>query len=286
MADTGTASTQNIADAASAALPVVDVPQVRKALDLATVFGLIFSLALIGGAIAMGSSNANFFNVPSLLIVVLGTMTATAVSYTLTEIKQSGNIIGKSALRKVYNAKALATALVDLAVIAKKKGLLALSTYESELQKDEFLARAIQMTIDGGKPQDINYILSQEIDFLAERHMRTASITRRASEVAPAMGLIGTLVGLVQMLADLENPDTIGPAMALALLTTFYGAIMGTVIMAPLAVKLEKNSRDEVMIKTMIKLAAVSIASQDNPRKLEMELNAALPPTQQIHYFD
>jgi len=104
--------------------------------------------------------------------------------------------------------------------------------------------------------------------------------------VAPAMGLIGTLVGLVKMLADLDNPDSIGPAMAVALLTTFYGAILGTVIMAPLSVKLEKNSSDETMIKTLIVTAATSMARQENPRRLEMLLNSDLPPFEQIRYFD
>jgi len=99
------------------------------------------------------------------------------------------------------------------------------------------------------------------------------------------MGLIGTLVGLVQMLADLENPETIGPAMAVALLTTFYGAILGTVIMAPLSVKLEKNSHDDALIRTLIATAAVSIARQENPRRLEMLLNSELSPSNQIDYF-
>lgn len=286
MSAQNTASGKSGSDGASVLLPSVRIPNVKKSVDLATVLGLLFSFALIGTAISMGSGNASFFDVPSVLIVVLGTMTATAISYTLSEIRQSGHTIGKSFVRKVYDAKALASSLVDIAVIAKKKGVLALTPFESELRKDGFLARAMQMAIDGSKPQDISFILTQEIDFLAERHLRTASMTRRASEIAPAMGLIGTLVGLVEMLANLESPDAIGPAMALALLTTFYGAILGIVVMAPLAVKLDKNSRDEVMIKTMIRLAAVSIARQDNPRKLEMELNSVLPPTQQIRYFD
>ena len=125
-----------------------------------------------------------------------------------------------------------------------------------------------------------------EVEVLAERHKRSASIARRASEVAPAMGLIGTLVGLVQMLADLENPETIGPAMAVALLTTFYGAILGTVVLASIAVKLEKNSADETLIKTLVTIAATSIARQDNPRRLEMMLNSELPPSERIRYFD
>ena len=129
-------------------------------------------------------------------------------------------------------------------------------------------------------------MMTQEIDSLVERHKRSAGIMKRASEIAPAMGLIGTLVGLVQMLADLQNPDSIGPAMAVALLTTFYGAILGTIIMAPMAVKLEKNSSDEVMIKTLILTAATSISRQENPRRLEMLLNSDLPPKEQINYFD
>ena len=126
----------------------------------------------------------------------------------------------------------------------------------------------------------------QEVEAEVERHKRSASITRRASEIAPALGLIGTLIGLVMMLADLENPETIGPAMAIALLTTFYGAILGTIVMAPLAVKLEKRSTDESMMKTLVKIAAASTARQENPRKLEMLLNSELPPAERIRYFD
>lgn len=285
MAD-NTASLSAKGSSDTGAVPTVTIPASRKYIDFATLLGLVFSFALIFFAIAAGASNASFINGPAIMIVIFGTMTATAISYTGQEILHAGQVLKQSLFRKVYRPRSLAKSLVDIAVVAKKKGLLALSALEGTLQKEPFLAHAIQMAVDGGKPEDIELILSQESSFLIERHKRTASMTRRASEVAPAMGLIGTLVGLVQMLADLENPDTIGPAMAVALLTTFYGAILGTVVMAPLAVKLEKNSHDEILIKTMIKLAAVSIAKQDNPRKLEMELNSALPPSEQIKYFD
>ena len=144
----------------------------------------------------------------------------------------------------------------------------------------------MQMVVDGYSAEDIKRLVSQETDALLERHKRSASITRRASEVAPAMGLIGTLVGLVQMLADLENPEAIGPAMAVALLTTFYGAILGTIIMAPLSIKLEKYSYEQALSKTMIMTAAISIAAQENPRRLEMLLNAELPPSERITYFE
>lgn len=269
-----------------ATLPKVTVPESRVVADFATILGLMFAIGLITYAIVIGQSNASFFNVPSLAIVVFGTIAVTAVSYTGEEILRAGNVLSKSMSRRIYDPTRMAKSLLDIAVTAKKKGVLSLSTLETELQKDSFLASTMQMAIDGGKPDDINFVLSQRISGLVERHKRTASITRRASEVAPAMGLIGTLVGLVQMLADLENPETIGPAMAVALLTTFYGAIIGTVVMAPLAVKLEKNSHDEALIRTLIRLTVVSIARQDNPRKLEAELNSTLPPQYQIHYFD
>ena len=267
-------------------LPTVSIEKPYTKTDLATILGLLFAFGFIIGAILIGQSNANFFNIPSLMIVLFGTMAATAISYTGDELKRAGNIISKSMFRKVQKPAHLAGSLLDLAVIAKKKGILALSNYESEFKSDPFLQNALQMVIDGYPPQDIERLLRLQIEAQAERHKRSASITRRASEVAPAMGLIGTLVGLVQMLADLENPETIGPAMAVALLTTFYGAILGTIVMAPLAVKLEKNSSDETLVKTLIATAAASMARQDNPRTLEMQLNAELPPLERIIYFD
>ena len=111
-------------------------------------------------------------------------------------------------------------------------------------------------------------------------------ILRRAGEVAPAMGLIGTLVGLVQMLGQLEDPSSIGPAMAVALLTTFYGAILANMFFLPLATKLERNAGVEAQVKQIYALGAASIARQENPRRLEVALNATLPPTERVRFFD
>lgn len=267
-------------------LPNIKIEKPKTRPDLATILGIIFAIGLIVGAIAMGKSDANFFNVPSLLIVLFGSMAATSISFTGSELAKAGHIIAKSLFRKFDDPKKLALSLMDLAVVSRKRGVLSLASFESQLQKNPFLYSSIQLVVDGYGPEDIQRLLSQEIDTQVERHTRSASIARRASEVAPAMGLIGTLVGLVQMLADLENPESIGPAMAVALLTTFYGAILGTIIMAPLAVKLDKNSSDEAKIKNLILTAATSIARQENPRRLEMLLNSELSPSEQIRYFD
>lgn len=267
------------------ALPSISLRRAQVKIDFATLFGIFTALGLIVAAIVMGQSDASFFNAPSVMIVVLGTMAATAISYTGEELARAGSIIGKSIFRRVQPPSRLAKTLMDFAVIARKKGVLSLGQFENELRKDPFMEKAMRLVIDGYTPHYIETLLQQEIDALLERHKRSASITRRAAEVAPAMGLIGTLVGLVQMLANLESPETIGPSMAVALLTTFYGAILGTIIMAPLAVKLEKNSADEALIKTLVMGAAVSIARQENPRQLEMLLNSDLPPSQRIRYF-
>lgn len=267
-------------------LPNIRLLPAKTTLDVATTLGLFFSFGLIAGAILISESNASFFNAPSLMIVLFGTIAATSISFTTEEITKFGSVFGKSFRRKTINYSNMATTLVDLSVIAKKKGILALSNYDKDLQRYKFLSRAMQMVVDGYGAEEIDHLLQQEIDTLTERHKRSASIARRASEIAPAMGLIGTLVGLVQMLADLENPETIGPSMAIALLTTFYGAILGTIVMAPLAVKLDKNSNDEALAKTLARIAATSIARQDNPRRLEMLLNSELPPGDRIQYFD
>lgn len=265
---------------------VINIRPPARQLDLATILGIFFALALIAGAISMGTGDASFFDVPSILIVILGTIAATSIAYTGAEMRRAGKILANSVFRKVWNYSGMAVQLLDLATLARKKGTLALGGAMAEISKDKLLARAVELVTDGYSAEDIERVLSQEIDALVERHRRSAGILRRAAEIAPAMGLIGTLVGLVQMLAALDNPDAIGPAMAVALLTTFYGAILGMVILSPLAAKLERNSNDEATIRTLIMVGMASIARQENPRRLEMLLNSELPPESRIKYFD
>lgn len=268
------------------ALPKFKLPRMRTSLDWASVIGLLAALGLIVVAIVIGQSDATFFNGPALLIVFFGTIAATSISYTGEELARAGHVIGSSLVQYKIQPQKLAHSLIDLAVISHRKNLLTLSDYYNDMSPQPFLRRAIELAVDDMPAAHIDHILSNEIEAFKDRHRRSASITRRAAEVAPAMGLIGTLVGLVQMLADLQNPETIGPSMAVALLTTFYGAILGTIIMGPLAVKLDKQSADEVLNKTLIKTAAVAIANKENPRRLEVLLNSELPPSQQIKYFD
>lgn len=264
----------------------VRIVKSKVSLDLTTVFGLVLTFALITVAILIGKSDANFFNIPSFLIVILGTMTVTSISFSWEEVANAGKVIGNSLFRKRLQPSLMANQLMDVAMLAKTRGLLALASAENELKKDRHLFKAVQIVTDGYNAEDIERVLAQDLDALVERHRRSANILRRGSEIAPAMGLIGTLIGLVQMLANLQDPETIGPAMAVALLTTFYGAILGTAVLAPMAAKLERNSNEEAMLRTLIMISMSSIARQDNPRRLEMLLNSELPPSERIKYFD
>lgn len=264
----------------------IRIAKSKVSLDLTTVLGLVLTFALISVAIMIGKSDANFFNIPSFLIVILGTMTVTSISFSWEELLNAGKVIGNSLFKKRHKSSVMARQLLDISVLAKKRGILALASAESELKKDPHLYKAAQIVTDGYEVVDIERVLSQDLDALVERHRRSASILRRASEISPAMGLIGTLIGLVQMLANLQDPETIGPAMAVALLTTFYGAILGTAVLAPMAAKLERNSNEEATIRSLVMIAMSSIARQDNPRRLEMLLNSEIPPSEQIKYFD
>lgn len=265
-------------------LPVEIEPQ-QYIIDITTILGLVFSVGLIVVAAYIGQTQADFFNLPSLLIVVFGTLAVTTISYSAPELKKIAVSMNKVFTRRIRDTRAFAYQLVNLAARAKKHGILSLTRVEYELQADPYLLKAMQMVADGAKAEDIDIVLEKEASLHSDRAEFAASALRKAAEIAPAMGLIGTLVGLVQMLAQLDDPSRIGPAMALALLTTFYGAILGTVILAPLAVKMERSADQDTLIMTMVRLTATSIARQENPRQLETLLNSLLPAKHRITFF-
>lgn len=254
--------------------------------DLVTIGGLFVAIGLIGVALVLGGTPQAFFNIPALFIVVGGTMAVAAISCSTEELGKLRVTIASTLNREIREPKTIAQQILGLAVISRKKGLLSIANLEDKLKQDPEFMRSIQFVIDGFNPKQIQNILQNELDSMVERSRRSAAIIRRASEVAPAMGLIGTLVGLVQMLAQLDNPDAIGPAMAIALLTTFYGALLGTVILGPLAAKVERNANQDALVKTILVNGMVAIASQENPRELEIQFNALLPPDQQLAFFD
>jgi len=263
----------------------LSLPSPKRSLDMASVIGVIATFSLIFIAIYIGKSNANFFNVPSFLIVILGTITVTVVSFTSDDLSKSSQILLSSFVSKKINLSQYAGLMMNIAMIAKAKGVLSLAGFKSELKKDPVLYRAIQLVADGYPLKIIDTMLHQELDAQIQRQRLSINILQRAADVAPAMGLIGTLIGLVQMLANLQSPETIGPSMAIALLTTFYGAILGTTVLSPLAVKLERNSIEEAKQRQLMIITIGSITQQENPRQLETSLNSVLSFEEKINYF-
>lgn len=258
----------------------------RRRLDPATFLGLTGAAALIAIALALGGSAKAFINIPAALIVLGGTFAVTTTCYSLREILQAQKMLFHTLFRSHRDPSDAAIQMLEFAVLARRNGPLSLQAAAAQIDSEPFLKQALTMVADGNTGDMIERVLKTEIAATAGRHTKGASVLRKGAEVAPAMGLIGTLVGLVQMLGRLDDPGNIGPAMAVALLTTFYGAVLANVVLAPLASKLERNSREELLIKHIFLMAAASIARQENPRRLEMLLNSVLPPAKRVQYFD
>lgn len=253
--------------------------------DLSTILGIFLALVMVGLAIAIGGNIKAFVDVPSVLIVILGTFMLTAACYSFDEVLRSLGLVAKTMVYSAENASASATQALKVAEIARKKGVLGLQDDIGLTRHNPFFYRAIEMVIDGTTDEDVVQLLSQEVHAMQERHGKSTAVLRKAAEIAPAMGLIGTIIGLVQMLGQLDDPSKIGPAMAVALLTTLYGALLSYMVLSPLATKLERNTKHETLIMRIYLKASESIARKENPRRLELALNTLLPSASRVKYF-
>jgi chemotaxis protein MotA len=282
------AATRPARTAGSGGRTTVRMPAVsaRPSLDLATLLGALGAFAMISAAMVLGGSPGSFIDVPAMLIVVGGTFMVTTISYTFGEVMRAQSVMLRALMYHTQNPRAAAMQMLALAEEARAKGPLGLQNHLDGLRYDAFLHKAIALVVDGTPGDEVERVLTTEVEATTLRHLKSAGVLRRAGEVAPAMGLIGTLVGLVQMLGNLEDPSTIGPSMAVALLTTFYGAILANMVFLPLANKLDRNSGIEAMVKQIFAVGAASIGRQENPRRLEMTFNTILPPAQRVQYFD
>lgn len=257
-----------------------------RTFDVATVLGLGGGGMLIAIAIIMGGSPSSFFDLPSVLIVVGGTFSITTICFSLPEMARSLGVVAKTILHVTRDPSEAAIRAITLAEAARKNGVLSLQAKLSEVADQPFLYKGVAMVVDGISGDDTEMLLRRDLQATVQRHDKAASVLRKAAEISPAMGLIGTLIGLVQMLGNLDDPSTIGPSMAVALLTTFYGAILANMLFMPLAAKLERNSSEEALVNQVYMMGVASISRQENPRRLEMMLNSILPPAQRVQYYD
>lgn len=248
-------------------------------MDIATIVGILSAFGLVAAAIFMGSGLELFINIPAMMIVVGGTLGTTMINYPLKEVLGVFKVVKNAVLVKNVGTREMIARFVAFANKSRKEGILSL---ESEMGgiKDDFLKKGLQLSIDGLEPKEIREIMETELEFARSRHQLGAEVFTTMGTFAPALGMIGTLIGLVQMLQNMEDPSTIGPAMAVALLTTFYGSVMANIFCMPIAGKLRTRSKEESLSKELTIQGVLSLSSGDNPRVLEQKLLAFIPPNQ------
>jgi len=246
-------------------------------MDIATIIGIFAGVILVMSAIFVGGNFGMFINMPSIFIVFGGTIAATLINFPLQDVLGVIKTVKNAFLHKAKPPTKIIQTIVAFAMTARRDGILALESQASEAG-DDFLEKSVQLAVDGTAPELIKDILTTELAFLEERHSLGQGIFTSMGTYAPAFGMIGTLIGLINMLARLEDPSMIGEGMAVALITTFYGAFLANLIFLPIAGKLKVRTRLEILTKEVIIEGILSIQSGDNPRVVEQKLKAFIAP--------
>ncbi len=250
-------------------------------MDFATMIGIIAGIAFIIIGILINGKISDFYDFASIMIVLGGTFAATLITYPLKNVIGIVMVVRNAFASKSDNYNELINNITKLADVARKEGLLALEEAAYEI-KDDFLQRGVLMVIDGTDSELIKNILETEVTFLEDRHRIGQGILETMGSYAPAFGMVGTLIGLINMLASLSDPDKIGPSMAVALVTTFYGIVLANLIFLPLAGKLKNKTARERLYKEMIIEGILSVQAGENPRMIKEKLLVFLPPEQRF----
>lgn len=247
-------------------------------MDIGTVAGLVLAIVALAVGIVLGGGNPlALIDFPSIAVVFGGTFGAILASFPLARVTKLHAIVLKSVFSKPVDPVGTITDLVRYAEIARREGILALENLVPEM-KDEFIVRGIKMAVDGTDPELINQIMETELEALIDRHAQGKQMLDTTGRYAPAFGMIGTLLGLIFMLSNMDDPSKIGPGMAVALITTLYGAMIANMVTGPLGDKLQARDGEEVLVKTIVIAGVMAIQSGDNPRVVESKLMTYLPP--------
>ncbi len=244
-------------------------------MDLATLGGMLCGFGLVIGSIFIGPEPGNFIDVPSIMIVIGGTLSSIFVCFPFGEVKQSFGAGVKAFTAKDAPVSEVVGTMVRIAEISRRQGIVALEKIQTE---NPILKKATQLIADSADPSLIHATVAIEIMSMKKRHNIGISVFTRLASLAPAMGMVGTLIGLVQMLANLADPSAIGPAMAVAILTTFYGALIANLLFIPIAGKLKARSMQEELLLLIIFEGAKSILENNNPNLVYEKLSSFLPP--------
>ncbi|MEM9827699.1 MAG: MotA/TolQ/ExbB proton channel family protein [Planctomycetota bacterium] len=249
-------------------------------MDIASLIGLILALGLIVGSILLGTAPFSaFIDLPSGLVVVGGAFAAALICFPLGSMLKSPMIALKVFLNKSENRLQLIQQIVELAETARRDGLLALESKIAEVQ-NPLVQAGLQLAVDGGTPEVVEEVLRTEVEAISSRHREGKSIMDQLGRFAPAYGMIGTLMGLIMMLQDMSDPSGIGAGMAVALITTLYGAIVANVFFSPFAEKLGLMSRNEMITMEIAIRGVLAIQSGESPRAIDQKLRTFLPPKQ------
>ena len=246
-------------------------------MDIATIVGLLLATGLVLGSIFIGGGLGPFINVPSLMITVGGSFAAVLINFSLKKTLTTFSVVKNCFFFKLPTPNEIIDQFRDYATTARRDGLLALETVMEDIT-DPFLKRGMEQVVGGTSREELAEGLENEVDQIDQRHSQGKKIIDAIAAAAPAFGMIGTLIGLVQMLNKLDDPSQIGGGMAVALLTTLYGAVIANVFCVPLAGKLESRAHEETMVRELMITGLVSLVEGHAPRAVEERLQAYLAP--------
>ena len=247
-------------------------------MDIATIVGLLLGIGLVVGSIMMGGGGIMpFVNIPSLMITVGGAFAALMINFPLRSVLGVFGIVKHCFSTKLPDAQETIEQFGELGAVARRDGLLAMENNLPDIS-DKFMVRGLEMVIGGSSKEDIQSILETEVAYLEERHQTGKKILDALAAAAPAFGMIGTLIGLVQMLRTLDDPSQIGGGMATALLTTLYGAVVANMFCIPLAGKLEQRNKEEMLIRELMIMGIISLLEGQTPRVIQERLMAFVSP--------
>jgi chemotaxis protein MotA len=256
------------------------------AMEISTILGLIVGFFAMAGVLLFGKANvsiAEFIDPPAILMVFGGATAVALVGYPLKQVINLAAILKKPFFTKPTNPAELIDELVELAEIARRDGLLALEVRTKDL-RDPFIATGIQLSVDGTRSEILQEIMRSEIAALETRHREAKKILDLIGRCGPAFGMIATLLGLILMLGNLDNPSTVGPSMAVALIGTLYGAVLANLICIPLGEKLAYLSSEEVLLKQIAMKGILAIQAGDNPRIVRQKLDVFIPLRQRLSF--
>ncbi len=248
-------------------------------MDLSTIIGTLLGFGLVIYSMFMGPGGVLIFvDLPSIYLVLGGTGAVIMMNFPFSELKQVVRVVLRTFLFKLNTPSEEIERVIEYANLARKEGLLALEEKLKEVE-DKFFGKGIQLVIDGFGADTVRDIMEIEAEWQRQRHSKGKSILDVCGAMAPAFGMIGTLVGLVQMLTNLSDPSSIGGGMATALLTTLYGAMIANMLCIPLAGKLDVRAKEEMLLRSLMIEGIVAIQSGEKPQLIKEKLNSFLPPS-------